>query len=358
MTDGRLHTALQVAADEVALVDLGPRVRARARVVRRRRRAVAVAVPVVAALVAAGFLAAPSTRDAAPPAGPDGAPVVDLAAAPVGGVTAATMAIVDTGSGDTWVATAAGRVARLTTPVRSLPGAVPTLSAAGSVLSFGEAGTVTLVDTVDGSADVRETADAQAHHVSVSPDDGTVVYAVDDQVDSIDLVVMRPDSSGWLTVPVTTSAATGALVPTVWSDDGTAVLVLEGAGATVVDAVDTASPRPRLGIHIADHLVLAHGWGAAPDLSRFVMSHEAPRAGQRRWVLLATGDGRTAGTLTRPADDRLMGWTPDDRLVWWHRGATGYTVVSTDTAGGGPRTELRVRSDQPDLEATWTEDAG
>src|SRR6476659_7989401 len=249
MTDGQLR----VAADEVAVVDLGPRVRARARVVRRRRRAMAVAVPVLAALVAAGYLAAPSSRDGATPAG-DHVPVIDLEAAPPGGVSGATLAIVDTGTGDTWVATAAGKAARLSTPVRSLPGAVPTLSAAGSVLSFGEPGTVTLVDTVDGSADVREAADAQAHHVSVSPTDGTVAYAADDQVDSIDLVVMRPDSSGWLTVPVTTSAATGALVPTVWSDDGTAVLILEGAGATVVDAVDTASPTPRLGIQVAEPL--------------------------------------------------------------------------------------------------------
>jgi len=54
----------------------------------------------------------------------------------------------------------------------------------------------------------------------------------------------------------------------------------------------------------------------------------------------------------------LMGWTPDDRLVWWHRVPSGYVVVSTDTAGSAPRTELRVRSDQPDLEATWSEDAG
>ena len=75
-------------------------------------------------------------------------------------------------------------------------------------------------------------------------------------------------------------------------------------------------------------------------------------------MLLGTGDGRPAGTFSRPAEDRLMGWTPDDRLVWWHRTRTGYTVVSTDTTGGDPRKELRVQSDQPDLEATWTEDAG
>jgi hypothetical protein len=358
MTDGQLRTALHVAADEVTLVDLGPRVRARARVVRRRRRAVAVALPVVAALVAAGILATPSVRDRAVPAGGDRTPVVDLANARPGGVIGAALAIVDTGNGTTWVATASGRVARLSTRVRSLPGAVPTLSAGGSVLSFGGPGTVTVVETADGSSNVRETADGQVHQVSVSPRGGRVAYATDDQVDSIDLVVMAPDSSGALIVPVTTSAATGALVPTVWSDDGTAVLVLEGAGATLVDDADQVSPVPRPGIHIADHLVLAHGWGAAPDLSQFAMSDEAPRAGRRRWVLLETVDGRTAETFSRPADDRLMGWTPDDRLVWWHRVDGGYTVVSTDTAGAAPRTELGVTSDQPDLEATWAEDAG
>src|SRR5690242_21062576 len=37
-----------------------------------------------------------------------------------GGVSGAALAIVDTGSGATWVATASGRVARLSTRVRSL----------------------------------------------------------------------------------------------------------------------------------------------------------------------------------------------------------------------------------------------
>ena len=142
-----------------------------------------------------------------------------------------------------------------------------------------------------------------------------------------------------------------------WSDDGSGLLVLDGNGATRVDLL----PRPRVGrgVYAETDLVLANGWAAAPDLSRFVMSDAAPLVGERRkWLVLDSDDGHLTEALTRPADDRLIGWTADDRLVWWHRTADGYSVVTTDTAGRSLLTELRLPSELPNLAATWSEDQG
>ena len=103
-------------------------------------------------------------------------------------------------------------------------------------------------------------------------------------------------------------------------------------------------------------LCLSHGWAAAPDLSRFVMSVPATVAGNRRWVVLDARDGKPSGTIARPADDRLIGWTSHERLVWWHERAGGYAIVSTDVAGRSPHVEMRIDSDRPHLKAVWTED--
>ena len=51
-----------------------------------------------------------------------------------------------------------------------------------------------------------------------------------------------------------------------------------------------------------------------------------------------------------------MGWTSEERLVWWQETADGYAIVSTDIAGRSPHVELRVDSGRPHLKAVWTED--
>jgi hypothetical protein len=242
----------------------------------------------------------------------------------------------------------------LPAPVRSLPGALPTLGAGGSVLAFGTVTEATLESTGDGTRTVIRTADGQPHLVSVAPDGGTVAYAADNQVDAVELTLVGRDGSAPRTVQVTSAAAAATLVPTAWSGDGTAVLVLDGSGATIVDL----SPRPasRPSVHVAEQVVLAHGWAVAPDLSRFAMSEATSVRGDRRWMLFDSGDGTRTAVFTRPAADRLMGWRADDRLVWWHRSADGYTVVTTDTAGRSPRTVLRVLSGRQHLGATGTAD--
>ena len=112
-------------------------------------------------------------------------------------------------------------------------------------------------------------------------------------------------------------------------------------------------------MHVKEDLVLAHGWAAAPDLSRFAMGAASTLAGGRRqWQVLDADSGQTVGVITRPTVDRLIGWTVDDRLVWWLPTGDGYLVLTTDIAGHSPRRELRVVSDLPGLVGTWTEDEG
>lgn len=358
MTDQQLRSTLQHIADGATVVDLGPRVRDRTRVLRRRRRAASVAVPVIAVVAAAVLLASPSDPDAAPPAErtPGPVPTVDLAEAAAGGLAGAALSVVDLDTGTAWLVTGSGRAARLLVRVDSLPGALPALSAGGTVLSFGRPGTAVLVSSVDGEAVDVSVPDRQHHLAAVSPDGRTVASAVDNQVDSIELTLVPLDGTPPTTLPVTSSAASGALVPVVWSDDGSGVLVLEGAGATRVDL--EPEPRARRGVFVKDDLVLAHGWAVAPDLSRFAMGGARSRNGERQWLVLDSGTGGTTDVITRPVDDRLIGWTVDDRLTWWHQTANGYTVVSTDTDGQSPRRELRLVSSLPNLSATWTEDAG
>lgn len=356
MTDSQLGTALHRVADEVAVVDLRPGVRARTQVLRRRRVA-AVVAPVAAVLVAAVLLSPPSEPESAPPAEPTPAPTVDLAEAPTGGLAGARLAVVDSDSRAVWLVTAAGRAARLPVRVDSLSEARPALSAGGTLLSFGGAGLATLVRTADGGVTEVSIPGGRDHHVAVSPDGRTVAYAEDNQVDAVELTLRRLDDTPPTTVRVTASAAAGALVPVVWSDEGSSLLVLDGNGATRVDL--RPGPRAGRGVYAQTDLVLANGWAAAPDLSRFVMSDAAPLAGgQRRWLVLDSDDARRTEALNRPADDRLIGWTAGDRLVWWHRTADGYSVVTSDTAGRSLRTELRLPSELPNLTATWSEDQG
>lgn len=356
MTDQQLRSALTQVADEVAVVDLRPGVRARTRVLRRRRRAAVLAAPVAASMVAAVLLSPPSEPESAPPADPTPAPTVDLAHAPTGGLDGAQLVVIDNDSRDTWLVTSDGRSARLPVRVDSLPGAQPALSAGGTVLSFGSPGLATLVRSADG--EVTELGiPGQQEHVSVSPDGRTVAYASGDHAHGIVLTLQAVDGTTRKTLTVPTSAA-GALVPVVWSDDGSGLLVLDGKGATRVDLRPTP-PRTGRGVYVRDDIVLANGWAAAPDLSRFVMSESAPLEGGRRtWLVLDSEDGNNAEALTRLAADRLIGWTIDDRLVWWHRTADGYSVVTTDTAGRSLRTELRLPSGLPNLQATWSEDQG
>jgi hypothetical protein len=224
------------------------------------------------------------------------------------------------------------------------------------VLAFGSPGRATLVRTTDGSSREVDLPSAAEHLVSVSPDGRTAAYAVDNQVDAIELTLVPLDGSGPSPVRVTTSKAAGALVPVVWSDAGSSVLVLEGPGATRVDLRPSA--RAGRGVFVKDDLVLAHGWAAAPDLSRFAMGSASTSDGRRRWSVLDTETGRTVEEFRRPVDDRLIGWTAADRLVWWHRTGSGYSVVTTDQAGDATRAVLRVRTTRTGLGATWTADEG
>ena len=356
MTDRELRGALAEIADEVTTVDLGPRVRARAQVLRRRRRAAVVAAPVVGLLVAAGFLAAPTGTGAAPPAGPRRAPTVELSDAARGPLgSTAVLGILDPGSSSTWLVDRRGRAATVTgTGVSSLR-TPPVLSGGGSVLSLGGPGTVRAVSGIDGTV-TRVQGPDRDHLVSVSPDGRIAAFAVDDRVDSLHLTLVPLDGGTATTVLVTTSRAAGELVPVVWNDDGSAVLVLEGLGATRVD-LSGARPRPERGVYVKDDLVLAYGWAAAPDLSRFAMgAAQALGGGQRQWQVLDARTGAVVDVVTRPMDDRLIGWIDDNRLVWWRPTGDGYTVLSTDTAGRSPRRELRVESDRPHLVGSWTED--
>ncbi|HEU4912216.1 MAG TPA: hypothetical protein VFV76_09975, partial [Actinomycetes bacterium] len=331
MTDPQLRTALHHLADEATVVDLRPGVRARTRVLRRRRRVAALAAPVATAVVAAALLTPPSEPESAPPADPTRTPTVDLAEAPTGGLDGARLVVTDSGSRATWLVTPSGQAARLPVQVDSLPGARPALSSEGRVLSFESAGTATLVRTADGDVTEMSIPGGQEHHVSVSPDGRTVAYASGNHADGIVLTLRPVDGTTPTTLTVPTSAA-GALVPVVWSDDGSGLLVLDGKGATRVDLRPT--PRVGQGVYVREDIVLANGWAAAPNLSRFVMSDSAPLEGGRRtWLVLDSGDGHLTEALTRPADDRLIGWTADDRLVWWRRTVGGYSVVTTDTAG-------------------------
>ncbi len=355
MTDQQLRSALQRVADDVRVVDLGARVGARRQVLRRRRRVAAVAAPVVAVAVVAALLSAPSEPTAAPPASRSTVPAVDLPATSAEGLDRAALAVTDVDTGDTWLVTAGGRAAHVPVTTESLPGALPTLSARGTVLSFGGPGRATLVRGADRAVTELDLADKQHHQVSVSPDGRTLAYAADNQVDAIELRLVPLDGTPPTSLAVTTTAASGALVPAVWSDDGSGLLVLDGKGATRVDLVP--SPRADRGVFVHEDVVLAHGWAAAPDLSHFVMSAPASTSGgQRRWLVLDSTDGNATDVLTRPANDRLMGWTADDRLIWWHRTAYGYAVLSSDTGGRALRPELRVTSVLPNLGATWSEE--
>jgi hypothetical protein len=355
MNDQLLRTSLHRIADDAEVVDLRPQVHARARVLRRRRRMASVVASAAAVLVAAAVLTSPSEPDAAPPADRP-SPSVELSEAAVGGIAGAVLAVVDPVSGTAWVIAAGGRAARLPVPVPSLPGALPSLSANGAVLAFGSPGRATLVRTTDGSSREVDLPSAAEHLVSVSPDARTAAYAVDNQVDAIELTLVPLDGSGPSPVRVTTSKAAGALVPVVWSDAGSSVLVLEGPGATRVDLRPSA--RAGRGVFVKDDLVLAHGWAAAPDLSRFAMGSASTSDGRRRWSVLDTETGRTVEEFRRPVDDRLIGWTAADRLVWWHRTGSGYSVVTTDQAGDATRAVLRVRTTRTGLGATWTADEG
>jgi hypothetical protein len=355
MNDQLLRSSLQRIADEAVDIDIRSRVRARARVIRRRRRAASAALSVAAVLVTAVVLTSPSEPDAAPPTDRP-APTAVLSGAPVGGVAGAVLAVVDPGSGNLWVVAPDGRVARLPVATPSLSGALPSLSADGTVLSLGSPSRATLVHTEDGSSRVVDLPGEEEHLVAVAPDARTAAYAADNQVDAIELTLNPLDGSDPSTVAVSTDAAAGALVPVVWSDDGGSVLVLEGAGATRVDL--EPSPQPRRGVFVKDDLVLAHGWAAAPDLSRFAMGSASTSDGRRLWSVLDAESGRTVEEFRRSSDDRLIGWTTGDRLVWWHRTRSGYAVLTTDLAGGATRMELRVRSTLTGLGATWTADEG
>lgn len=355
MSDQYLRTAMRLIADEATVVDLGPQVAARSRALRRRRRAAVGAVMTSVAVVAGLLLSPAGHRDAAPPADRGSAPVVDLAAARTGGPFDAALAVVDTSSGSGWVVTAGGRAARLGLPVSTLPGAPPTLSGGGSTLAFGTRETAVIVRGAGTEVTELALPDDRDHVVAVSPDGRTAAYADDNQVDAVDLHLLPVDGSAPTTVRVTTSIAAGVLVPVVWSDDGSAVLVLEGQGATRVDLEPT--PRAGRGLHLVQDIILAHGWAASPDLSRFAIGTTRTVDGdRRRWLVVDSIDGRTVRQVTRPAGDRLIGWTHEDRLVWWHRDDHGYTVLSTDLDGAASRTELQIVSAQPDLIATWRED--
>ena len=355
MTGQQLRTSLQEIANEATVVDLGPRVLARAGVVRRRRRVASVAALVSAVLLVGAVLSSPTEPEAAPPAGRT-VPTVDLVSARSGGLAGAELSVIDVDSGDAWLVTTTGRAAKMPVQMDSLSGALPMLSADGTVLAFGGPGQATLVRAHDGSMTEVSVPTDQDHLPSVSPDAQTLAYAQDKQVDGIELTLVPLDDTPPTTLRVTTSGASSALVPIVWSDDGTGLLVLEGRGATRVDL--NPEPRARQGVHVGQDVVLAHGWAAAPDLSRFVMSSPAPSGGRRTWLVLDADGGSAIEELSRPAGDRLMGWTVGDRLVWWHHTNGAYSVLTTDTTGASPRWELRLTSSLRNLRATWTQDEG
>ena len=358
MSERELRATLTHIADDVRVVDLGPGVRARTQVLRRRRRAAAVAVPVVAALAAAALLANPSEPSAAPPAGPRGAPTVELTEAstdPLG--AGASLGVVDRETGTAWLVTRGGLAAQAPVPTVLLPGAPAVLSAGGRYLTFGSSRQIRWANSVDGSTGMLAASPGPERLVAVSPDGRTAAYATDNQVDAVELTLTPLDGGAPTTLPVTATAAAGTLVPVIWSDDGSAVLVLDGMGATRVDL--DGEPRPARGAHVKEDLVLSYGWAAAPDLSRFAMGATRTLAGgQRQWMILDSESGEPVEAVVRRSVDRLIGWTPDDRLVWWLPTGDGYTVLTTDTGGQSPRTEMRVVSDVPNLLATWTEDMG
>ncbi|MBA2768765.1 MAG: hypothetical protein H0U35_06485 [Sporichthyaceae bacterium] len=351
----QLRTSLQQIAKEATVVDLRPRVLARARLVRRRRRMASVAAVVSAVLAVGAVLSSPTEPEAAPPAG-RAVPTVNLGDARSGGLPDAELSVVDVDSGDTWLVTTTGRAAQLPVRVDSLSGALPMLFADGTVLAFGGPGQATLVRTGDGSVTKVSVPTDQEYLPVVSPDARTLTYAEDNQVDAIELTLVPLDDTPPTTLRVTTSGASSTLVPIAWSDDGTGLLVLEGRGATRVDL--EPRPRARQGVHVKQDVVLANGWAVAPDLSRFVMGNPAPSGGRRTWLVLDADDGSAIEELTRPAGDRLIGWTAGDRLVWWHPANGSYSVLTTDTAGRSLSTKLRLTSTLHNLRATWTQDEG
>ena len=345
MSDRRLRATLEQIADDVSVVDLGPRVRARTQVLRRRRRAAAIAVPVVTVIAAAALLANPPEPDAAPPAGPREVPTVDLAQAPTGPLAAgASLAVIDRETGTAWLAARGGRVARQQVPEALLPGAPAVLSAGGTFLTFASSTQISWVNGVDGTPGELAAPEGPERLVAVSPDGRTAAYAMDNQLDAVELTLTPLDGSPPTTLPVTSNAASGTLV-----------LVLDGLAGTRVDL--DPEPQPARGAHVKEDLVLSHGWAAAPDLTRFAMGATRTFAGgQRQWMVLDAESGETAEVVVRPSGDRLIGWTPEDRLVWWRPTDDGYAVLTTDTGGQAPRREMHVVSDRPNLLATWTED--
>jgi hypothetical protein len=108
-------------------------------------------------------------------------------------------------------------------------------------------------------------------------------------------------------------------------------------------------------VYVGVNLVLAHVWATAPALSKFEMSspQPLPHGPRRRSEVLDSADGHVASELVRPASNRRIGWTSQDRLLWWRRTPAGYAVLSTDRVGASRRLILRVRSNTPNLLATW-----
>ena len=353
MSDELVRSGLQRIASEARVVDLSARVSERSRSLRRRRAVAAGVIAALLAVVAVSTLAVAGDQDAAPPAGRLTAPTVVLGDARTGGLPRVALAVVDTSSGTTWLVSRAGRAVRLPIRAASLPGTPPSLSATGGSVVLGGLGEATVVRGAD-SAVTRLALRAEQHYaMSVSPAGDTVAYAADNGVDGVDLTLQPLDMSPPITLGVTASAAAGVLVPVVWSDDGRTVLVLDGQGATMVDL--EPSPRARRSVHMRDDLVLSSGWAASPDLSRFMAGRTMTDDGRRTWRVLDSSDGRAVTAVARPADDRLIGWSSRDRLVWWHETDGGYAVVTTDVDGRRARTEMRLVTRERDLIASWAD---
>lgn len=358
MTDVELlRRSLTDLSREVETVDLSRRVHEGTRSL-RRRRALTTAVAAVLALIAtaaavAGLVEARSARPA-PPAGPVH---VDLGSAPVSGLRGAALSVLDRRTGEVWLVATDGRAARLPVRPASLTGAIPTLSSVGSLTVAPSHDSLSVVRGEQASITELAVPDAGDLWPALSPDGESLAYArAPEHAAGVDLTV-RPVTgrygSGPQTITIPDGRSSGRLAPVVWRDDGSALLVLEGLGVTRVDVVGS-TPVARQSVAVTDDLVLSHGWAVAPDLSRFLMSQpELVPSGARRWLVMDTSTGRLSAELERPARDRLIGWQPGGRLVWWHPGHDAHSVVTTDLDGTGARRLLLVSAPGHRLAAAW-----
>ena len=351
MTETDLTHRLHELAGRVAPVDLRARV-AEAGRRRRRRHQVATAAITVGLLVVAVVTVAAidQPRRAAVPAGPT---TVRLADATRGGVPSPALVVVDPGTRERWLVGADGSVGRLATRPATFTGVLPVWSADGSVLAESGRGQVWLVRSADGSTTTVRAPTDQAFLAAPSPDGSRLALAKDNQVDAIELTLLRRDGTDRTTMVVSRDQAAVASIPVLWSADGKRLLVLDGLGLTLVDLA-SGHPVPAATRAMPGDTLLGSGWAASPNLSRVVLSDPGTSGGVRRWVLVDVRKGAEIGSFARPAGDRLVGWTPAGRLAWWQRTADGYRLLTTGERGHHQKVRLRVVAPGRSLQAAWT----